>query len=109
MYRLISDSDDGLGTREQTRLVNSDRERWSMQRLATVVQVQVRDEVIEARRIQDQATAAALRDHVFDYHGPPYEGIARTNWRTFGNEVGDVVTIEHDVAPGGSIEEETVE
>ena len=106
VYRLMSYSNDGAGTADQGRLLDADRERWAMQRLATTGQV--RDEVIESQLIRDRETAVALRDHVFDRRGFCWEGVARTSLAQLGSAVGDVVTLEDGLLPAGTLEVELV-
>ena len=106
VYRLLSYSNDGAGTADQGRLLDADRERWAMQRLATTGQV--RDEVIESQLIRDRETAVALRDHVFDRRGFCWEGVARTSLAQLGSAVGDVVTLEDGLLPAGTLEVELV-
>ena len=76
------------------------------ERLATFYQH--RSKLTEAKRIQDRETAVALRDHVFDYYNRRHLFDTQTNLSTLEREVGDVVTIEHAMVPGGSMRCETV-
>lgn len=101
VYRLIPYSDDGSGASDQGRLLDADRERWAMQRLAVLGSE--RTLTVESPYIRDAFTAARLRDFLFDRAGFHYEGVVRTPLTKVGSEPADVVTLSHDLLPGGSL------
>ncbi len=106
VIRLYSDSFDGVNSRDQSDTLCSHRERLAMKRLATFDQHKSR--LTEAKRIQDRETAVALRDHAFDYYDRRYLFDTQTDLSTLEREVGDVVTLEHAMVPGGSMRCEIV-
>ena len=106
VWRLISDSSDGLGVRDQTRMRGPSRERQSMVRLAT--RGQVATKIVESKRIQDRETAVALRDALFDYYRRRYVAGLDGDLSELGIEPGDVVDVESADVPGGVMRGEIV-
>jgi hypothetical protein len=106
IWRLHSDSNDGTGVRDQIYTVRAARERQAITRVATRGQVKTR--LVESKLIQDDGTAAALRDHLFDYHRRRYESDVLTTIEEALVESGDVVRVVDELAPCGAITGEVV-
>ena len=107
IWRVISDSDDGTGVRDQHYTLRDNRERIAMRRLATLGQA--RTLVVEAREVQDRETAVALRNELFDMGWRRTVVETQTSLVTIDRMPGDVVTISDDGVPGGSMRGEIVE
>jgi hypothetical protein len=58
--------------------------------------------------VNELRRAGALRDHTFDYYDRRCIIDTQTDLSTLAREVGDVVTIEHALVPGGSMRCEIV-
>ena len=101
IWKLTSTSSDGAGVRDQALTVGADRERRAMVRLATTGTPRVRS--VDAARIRERETAVALRDHLFDLSARRYVIDVTTDFSTVDHEVGDAVTLEHELVPGGSL------
>ncbi len=101
VYRLISDSDDGTGTRDQHHYLRDDRERWSMARVAQYGKAN--NLTIEAPLIQDRATAVELRNKLFDHHQRGYIWSVATDLSKIAYEIGDQVVLSHEIVPGGTM------
>ena len=95
------------GFRDQAKTIGANRERTSMKRVATLGQA--RTLTHESQIIQDRETAIALRDHLFDQTGRRWVFETQTDFSTWDREVGDFVTLSHDMVPGGSMVCEIVE
>jgi len=106
IWSLASASNDGTGARDEGNYLRSSRERRAMLRLARYKVV--RTLPFDAPYLRDWQTAVFLRNHLFDAHDRAWLVTLTTDLSTLALDVGDHVTIEHDLLPGGTLSGEII-
>ena len=106
IWVLASSSDDGTGAPDEGHCIRRARERATMFRLARY-QLE-RTLSFDAPYIRDARTARALRNRLFDAHDRGWLITLTTDLSTLALDVGDQVTVEHDVVPHGSMSGEII-
>jgi hypothetical protein len=106
IWRITSSSDDGTGARDEANTLYHGRERKAMLRIARYNLV--RTVSFDAPCVRNRQTALFLRNHLFDAHDRAWLITVTTDLSTIALDVGDHVTIQHDLVPGGSLTGEII-
>lgn len=99
IYRVTSASDDGAGASDQQGGFRENRERRAVANLAR--HGTTRSLIVDAPYIRDRHTAVALRNQLFDAAQNAWIVHVTTDLSTLTLDVGDHVTIRHNVLPSG--------
>lgn len=106
IWSIASSSNDGSGIRDEGNTLYHARERKALFRM--VRHNLVRTLQFDAPYVRDRQTAVLLRNHLFDAHDRAWLATVTTDLSTLALDVGDYVTIEHDLVPDGTMTGEIV-